>query len=65
MKPCPRCGSDKLDTKCSALDDIGFCGTKRVWYVLCYGNGCQIRGPIRDTQVEAEKAWDERGTNAG
>lgn len=58
LKNCPFDGSDKLMTKHSKLDDIGFCGTAKVWYVHCYG--CQIRGPVRETKEQAEAAWNER-----
>lgn len=57
-KPCPFCGGDKLRLLQSRLDDIGFCGTAKVWYVHC--TPCAIRGPIKDTPTAATSAWDTR-----
>jgi len=59
LAPCPFCAcTDKLAEKCSSLNDVGFCGTAKVWYVFCYR--CAIRGPIRETKQQAIEAWATR-----
>lgn len=62
--PCPFCGTThKLQAKQSRLDDIGFCGAAKAWYVYCYE--CSFRGPIRETQEEAVAVWNIRLYHGG
>lgn len=56
LEKCPFCGSTCLTVDLdvdAALDGLGY-----RWAVEC--NGCLARGPEKDTQKEAEAAWNRR-----
>jgi Lar family restriction alleviation protein len=50
LKPCPFCGSDKVDTAGSA-----YYGD---WYVLC--PACGAAGPAERTEEESKVGWNRR-----
>lgn len=54
IEPCPRCGcmpvTESYEDKTGVVE----------WFAICYRETCRMRGPIRETEVEALDAWNER-----
>ena len=56
MEKCPFCESTCLTVDLDV--DAALDGLRYQWAVEC--NGCLARGPVKDTQKEAEAAWNRR-----
>lgn len=63
LKKCPFCGSGKVSVypldNCAKYDENGEY-IHSYWSVGCDEGDCEASGPVRDTKLEAERAWDSR-----